>query len=144
MREDWELATSRWQEAIRLLKAVPTSSPDFGGIPVIEVTFDDQHRFNMMLDTGASQTLITESMATALNLPVVGMDLATIADGSVVTLPVALVDSQKINSRVKTDVVVSVAPPAQTIGLLGQDFFEGYDVTVKKNVIEFRRQRYSN
>ncbi|MFP5271667.1 hypothetical protein [Coleofasciculus sp.] len=43
-----------------------------------------------------------------------------------------------------TDVMVSVAPPAQRIGLLGQDFFDGYEVTLKKNVIEFRRQRYRN
>lgn len=186
VREDWALATSRWQEAIRLLKAVPASSPDhaaaqtklkeyqgylavtqakatpppskscssntnphfffapiqhrIGGIPVIEVTLNDQHQFKMMLDTGASKTLITESIATQLNLPIVGMDLATIADGSVVLLPVSQVKSKEIDGRVIRDLSVAIAPPELEMGLLGHDFLKGYDVIIKENVVEFRRQ----
>jgi hypothetical protein len=26
------------------------------------------------------------------------------------------------------------------MGLLGQDFFEGYDISIKENLIEFRRR----
>ena len=38
--------------------------------------------------------------------------------------------------------IVAVVLPALDMGLLGQDFFEGYNVTIKKNVVEFRRQRF--
>lgn len=113
------------------------------GRPIIEVTFHDQYTFEMVFDTGASDTLVTRSMAAQLKLPLIGISQVMVADGSVVTLPVALVESQKIDSRLKTDMPVFVAPPAKTIGLLGQDFFEGYNVTIQENVIEFRRQRYS-
>ncbi len=63
-----------------------------------------------------------------------------IADGSVASFYVALVKSQKIANRTKHDMEVSVAPPALDMGLLGQDFFEGYDFIIKENVIEFRRR----
>jgi aspartyl protease family protein len=94
----------------------------------------------MMFDTGASGTVITHAMAAKLRLRAVGIGQAQIADGSVATFAIAFVKSQKIGDRVKRDMDVSVAPPAMDMGLLGQDFFEGYDYTIKENVIEFRRQ----
>lgn len=109
------------------------------GIPIVEVTFDNKYKFPMLFDTGASSTLITEAMANKLRLQPVGRVTVGIADGSVVTLPIAVVKSSRINGRVKRDVPVSVALTAD-VGLLGQDFYEGYDVTIKDNVIEFRRQ----
>jgi hypothetical protein len=33
-----------------------------------------------------------------------------------------------------------VAPPAADVGLLGQDFYEGYDITIKQDIIEFRKR----
>jgi predicted aspartyl protease len=109
------------------------------GIPVVEVTFDNKYKFPMLFDTGASHTLITESMANKLKLKPVGSVTVGIADGSAVTLPVAVVKSSGINIRVRRDMPVSVALAAD-VGLLGQDFYEGYDVTIKDNVIEFHRQ----
>lgn len=109
------------------------------GIPVVEVTLNEKHKFPMLFDTGASHTLLTESMANQMKLQPVGKVAVEIADGSVVALPVAVLKSNRIGNRIKRDVLVSVAP-ASDIGLLGQDFFEGYDVTIKDKVIEFRRQ----
>ena len=110
-----------------------------GGIPIVEISINDQP-FDMLFDTGASKTLITRSMATVLQLPPIGIGRARIADGSVVTLPIALTESQEIDGRFRMDVPVAVAPAALEIGLLGQDFYQGYDVAIKEDIIEFRRR----
>ena len=110
-----------------------------GGIPMIEVTFNGTQKFDMLFDTGASSTLITLGMAKVLKLQAIGLTKATVADGAQVILPVAEVASIEIDGRLKRKVKVAVAPPEMPIGLLGQDFFEGYDVTIKQDAIEFRR-----
>jgi predicted aspartyl protease len=114
------------------------------GIPVVNVTFHDKQQFAMMVDTGSTGTVITRSMAAKLGLSPLGMTRMKIADGSVVPLELTVVKSTKISDRIKRDMMVVVAPRAMNMGLLGQDFFEGYNVTIKKNVVEFRRQRFSN
>lgn len=112
-----------------------------GGIPIVEVSFNDNQKFDMLFDTGASKTLITASMATTLRLPLAGFGKMQVADGAIVILPIAQVKSQEIDGRFRMEVPVAVAPPEMGIGLLGQDFYKGYDVHIKENVIEFRRQR---
>ena len=187
IREDWGLVASRWHEAIKILEAVPPSSPnhpnaqknlseykaslaqalakatpapqpspevkgdttpDFflvpikrhmANIPVVEISFNQTHKFEMAFDTGATKTLITGKIASSLALQPVGASLMKIADGSVVKLPLAVLDSISVDSRLKRDVTVAIAPN-MPIGLLGQDFFAGYDVTIKKNVIEFQKR----
>jgi predicted aspartyl protease len=111
-----------------------------GGIPIIEVSFNGTQKFDMLFDTGATNTLITVSMAYALKLKRSGLTKITIADGSQVVLPVTSLKSMEVDGRLKRQLTVSVAPPAMPIGLLGQDFYEGYDVSIKENVIEFRRR----
>lgn len=110
------------------------------GIPIVEVTFNGTRKFEMLFDTGASSTLITLGMAQALQLKPTGTKLVGIADGSIVEVFVGYVKSMEIDGRLKRNVSVSVAPPAMPIGLLGQDFFEGYDIVIKQDVIEFRKQ----
>ncbi len=110
-----------------------------GGTPIVEVAFNDR-TFDMLFDTGASHTLVTRSIAATLRLPVVGESRMTIANGSTVTLPIALIKSQGVDGRVRVQVPVAVAPPAMPIGLLGQDFSKGYDVAIKEDAIEFRRR----
>lgn len=110
-----------------------------GGTPIVEVAFNDR-TFDMLFDTGATHTLVTQSIAATLRLPVVGASRMTIANGSTVTLPIALVKSQGVDGRVKVQVPVAVAPQAMPIGLLGQDFSQGYDVAIKEDAIEFRRR----
>jgi predicted aspartyl protease len=109
-------------------------------IPIVEVTFNNQYKFPLLFDTGASGTVITRSMAVKMRLKPVATTAMAVADGSVVPFGVTQIKSQKIGTRIKRDVLVSVAPPAMDVGLLGQDFFEGYNYTIKGDVIEFRRQ----
>jgi predicted aspartyl protease len=190
-RDDWNLVASQWQEAINLLKEVPTSSPQHataqakvaqyqrflseakvrstpvakkanqgnsdtnpeffslpikgraGGTPIVELNFrgaTGTRKFEMLFDTGATNTLITMSMAYALRLKRAGFTKSTIADGSQVVLPVAYLQSIESDGRLKRKMLVAIAPPAMPIGLLGQDFYEGYDIFIKENVIEFRRR----
>ncbi|MDY6786311.1 MAG: retroviral-like aspartic protease family protein [Cyanobacteriota bacterium] len=106
------------------------------GIPLVEVNFNGVQKFDMLFDTGASKTLLSGPIAATLNLKPVATSRVVIADGSVVELPIVAVDSMEINGRVKRKVSSAVAPN-MPVGLLGQDFFEGYDFTIKKNVIEF-------
>lgn len=111
-----------------------------GGTPIIEVTFNGNQKFEMLLDTGATGTLLTLPMASALRLQPIGVTNGTIADGSVVQLPVAYVKSMEIDGRIMKKVLVAIAPASREMGLLGQDFFEGYDITIKQDFVEFSRR----
>lgn len=111
-----------------------------GGTPIVEVTFNGSRKFDMLFDTGATGTLITREIAYTLRLKPTGTAQVGIADGSVVEVIVAKLNSIEIDGRIKKNVEVWVAPPAMPIGLLGQDFFEGYDVSIKENAIEFRKR----
>lgn len=107
-----------------------------GGTPVIDVVFNGNKTFEMIVDTGASGTLISQRMATALGVRPVRTVRAGIADGSVVEFPIGVVRSIRVGGAVIQNVEVAIAKQMQ-IGLLGHDFFGNYDVKIKKNVVEF-------
>ncbi|MEG4024999.1 retropepsin-like aspartic protease [Microcoleus sp. S13C4] len=107
-----------------------------GGTPVIDVVFNGNKTFEMILDTGASGTLISQQMATALGVRPVRTVRAGIADGSVVELPIGVVRSIRVGGAVIQNVEVAIAKQMQ-IGLLGHDFFGNYDIKIKKDVVEF-------
>jgi aspartyl protease family protein len=107
-----------------------------GGTPVIDVVFNGNKTFEMIVDTGASGTLISQRMATALGVRPVRTVKAGIADGSVVVFPIGVVRSIRVGGAVIQNVEVAIAKQMQ-IGLLGHDFFGNYDVKIKKDVVEF-------
>jgi predicted aspartyl protease len=107
-----------------------------GGTPVIDVVFNGNKTFEMIVDTGASGTLITQRMATALGVRQVSTGRAGIADGSIVEFPIGLVGSIRVGGAVIQNVEVAIAKQME-IGLLGHDFFGNYDVKIKKDVVEF-------
>ncbi|MEG4961727.1 MULTISPECIES: retropepsin-like aspartic protease [unclassified Microcoleus] len=107
-----------------------------GGTPVIDVVFNGNNTFEMIVDTGASGTLITQRMATALQVKPVRTVRAGIADGSVVEFPIGIVRSIRVGGAAIQNVEVAIAKQMQ-IGLLGHDFFGNYDVKIKKDVVEF-------
>jgi aspartyl protease family protein len=107
-----------------------------GGTPVIDVVFNGNKTFEMIVDTGASGTLISQRMATALGVRPVRTVRAGIADGSVVEFPIGRVRSIRVGGAVIQNVEVAIAKQMQ-IGLLGHDFFGNYDVKIKKDVVEF-------
>ncbi len=123
----------------------------FGGTPVIDVTFNDKKTFEMIVDTGASGTIITQGMANTLKLQATGSMQAQIADGSEVEFPtsqVQIADGSEVEfptSQVKSLAVggvtannlqVAIAPKA-SIGLLGHDFFGKYDLKILEKEVEF-------
>ena len=109
------------------------------GIPVIDVKFNDRYTFEMMLDTGASSIVITRQMAKKLRVnhtesvwvSTPSNDYFKMSSGYVYSVGVAGI-TQK-NSRVITS-------PSLDMGLLGQSFFNHYDITIKRDVVEFRER----
>ncbi|MBD2450788.1 retroviral-like aspartic protease family protein [Nostoc sp. FACHB-152] len=114
-----------------------------GGTPIVEVTFNGQQKFDMIVDTGASGTVITQQMANDLGIIPVGKAKANTASSKAVEFPVGYVDSMAVSGVKISRVPVAIAGTELETGLLGHDFFGNYDVTIKRNVIEFRPQSHS-
>ncbi len=111
-----------------------------GGTPIVEVTFNGQRKFEMIVDTGASGTVITQEIANSLGIVPVGKAKANTASSRAVEFPVGYVDSMALGGVTANRVPVAIAGTELEIGLLGHDFFGNYDVTIKRNVVEFRPQ----
>lgn len=107
------------------------------GIPVINVVFNRQHTFEMMLDTGASGTVVTPAMAATLQVKQEGVVRASTAGGEILA-PIGYVSSVEVAGLKADRVLVGIAPIG--IGLLGQDFYSEYDVIIRKDVIEFHHR----
>ena len=106
------------------------------GIPVIDVTFNGNARFEMLLDTGASATTISPDMAEALGLNL-DRQIPVATAGGVIRAGIGRVASVQVGGLVIKDLDVIVSPHLP-IGLLGQNFFGSHDVTIKNNVVELR------
>ena len=104
--------------------------------PVIEVTFNGLQTFEMILDTGASGTLITQAMARSLQVKPIGVVHAGIADGSTLQFKIGRVQSISVNGLIAKNLEVAIAP-SMDVGLLGHDFFGSYDIKIKRDVMEF-------
>ncbi|MEH2023071.1 retropepsin-like aspartic protease family protein [Nostoc sp.] len=111
-----------------------------GGTPIVEVTFNGQQQFEMIVDTGASGTVITQEMANALGIVTVGKAKANTASSRAVEFPVGYVNSMAVGGVIVNKIPVAIAGAELETGLLGHDFFGNYDVTIKRNVVEFRPQ----
>ncbi len=107
-----------------------------GMTPVIEVTFNGVKTYEMILDTGASGTLITSAMAKELQIQPEGLVKAQIADGSSVEFPVGRMKSIAIQTAKVENVDVAIASDME-IGLLGHDFFGRFDIRIRENMVEF-------
>lgn len=111
-----------------------------GSTPVVQVTFNGNQSFDMILDTGASGTLITQQMADMLHVVPVGETSVDTASAQGVSLPLGYVQSIGVGGAVVNNVLVAVAGPELSVGLLGHDFFGHYDVTIRENDVEFRER----
>lgn len=109
------------------------------GTPVIEVTFNGTQQFEMIVDTGASGTVITQQTAAVLGVLPVAKAKANTASETAVEFAIGYVESMEVGGAMLLDVPVAIAPSAELeTGLLGHDFFGNYDVTIKRDVVEFR------
>jgi predicted aspartyl protease len=109
-----------------------------GGIPVIDVTFNDNYQFEMVVDTGASSTLITQQMAAILDIKPVRQIAIDTASEKGVVVPQGYLRSVEVGGVAVDNVLVSIAKPDLDTGLLGHDFFGNFDVTIRQNTVEFR------
>ena len=93
----------------------------------------------MIVDTGASGTVLTQQTANALGLVAVATAKANTASAKAVEFPIGYVDSIAVGGAMVRDIPVAIAPTSVLeTGLLGHDFFGNYDVTIKRDVVEFR------
>ncbi len=110
-----------------------------GGTPVIDVTFNGTQKCEMIVDTGASGTVLTQESANAMGLVPVAKAKANTASAKAVEFPIGIVDSIQVGGALVKNVPVAIAPASVLeTGLLGHDFFGNYDVTIKRDVVEFR------
>ena len=108
------------------------------GIPVIEVMFDGR-KFPMMLDTGASATVITPAMLAALGLQPHGKINVTTPSDRRAEMAISRVETVQAGGITANNLDVAVAPSLE-IGLLGQNFFGGYDIIIRSNQVEFHNR----
>ncbi|CAD5978561.1 hypothetical protein PCC9214_04399 [Planktothrix tepida] len=111
-----------------------------GGIPVIQVIFNNLQPFEMMVDTGASGTVITPMMAELLGAIPAGRGKADTPSQKGVEFDLGAIQKLEVAGAVKNNFIVAIAPTLD-VGLLGQDFFGEYDVTIKADVVEFRARQ---
>lgn len=103
-------------------------------IPVIDVLFNGNRPFEMMVDTGASGTMITPDMAEALGAKIIGTTTAMTPAGQT-EVAVGMMQSIRVGTRVIRNVPVTIGP----VRLLGHDFFGSCDLTIKQETIEFQQ-----
>lgn len=115
-----------------------------GGTPIVEVTFNGRQRFEMIVDTGASGSVITQEVAAALGVVPVGIAKANTVSSKGVEFAVGYLDSMEVGGVTVSKVPVAIAGAELETGLLGHDFFGNYDVTIKRNVVEFRPQPHAD
>lgn len=111
-----------------------------GGIPVIQVIFNDRQPFEMMVDTGASGTVITPLMAELLGVIPSGRGKADTPSQKGVEFDLGAIQKLEVAGAIKNNLTVAIAPTLD-VGLLGQDFFGEYDVTIKADIVEFRARQ---
>lgn len=107
-----------------------------GGTPVIDVRFNNEQTFEMIVDTGASGVVITQRMARSLGVEPIGVALADTASDKDVTFYIGTVEAIAVGDAVVRDLRVAIAPQLD-IGLLGNQFFRNYDLTIRQDRIEF-------
>jgi predicted aspartyl protease len=103
-------------------------------IPIIDVMFNGSVSFEMMVDTGASNTMITESMSKILQVKAV-RSVPAKTPGGEVEFQVGYVDSIGIGDNSVEGLPVAIGTEA----LLGHDFFGDCNINIKRdqNIVEF-------
>lgn len=109
------------------------------GTPVIDVKFNDKYIFEMLFDTGATMTVVTESMAQTMKAQKTGSLPFQTASNNLIFFETARVSSVSTGNAKINNLNVAISPSLK-MGLLGQDFYGMYEYTVKENTIEIRKK----
>ncbi|MUG95528.1 hypothetical protein F7734_25465 [Scytonema sp. UIC 10036] len=109
------------------------------GCPILDVTFNGNEEEEMMLDTGASTTVINKKTADNLKVKPVREEKFIMASGKVEKFPVGYVNSIEVGGVKVDNVEVAILNSNKETGLLGQNFFGKYDITIKRDAVEFNK-----
>jgi aspartyl protease family protein len=112
-----------------------------GNIPVVEVVFNGKQRFEMLFDTGATETVLTTQMAEAVKLKI-DQTVPIATAGGIIQSSRGEVASVQVGGLVKRNLKVNVAPGVP-MGLLGQNFYGNHDVTIREKLIELHVRKSS-
>ena len=112
------------------------------GTPIVRVTFNNAKSYEMILDTGASRTLITRTMANELGVIANERMVASTASEAEVVFELGKVEAISMGGITLNNASVSIGDSV-SVGLLGNDFLNGYDVTIRgrENVVELMPSR---
>jgi predicted aspartyl protease len=103
-------------------------------IPVIDVVFNGKQTYEMMVDTGASGTMITQEMADKLGVKAED-SVAIMTPAGRSSADIGYVNSITVGSSTVYKVPVTIGP----VNLLGHDFFGDCDISIRKDVVEFEK-----
>lgn len=107
------------------------------GVPVVSVLFNGRP-YDMLFDTGASVIVLPGRIGRELGLQSSGSMFVTTASASRVEFGVAQVASVQLGSLVMNNLDVAIdRNDTLEMGLLGQNFFSNYDLTIRQDTIEF-------
>ena len=109
------------------------------GIPVIDVKFNNKYTFEMMLDTGASDIVITQEMARVLKVNHTETVWVSTPSSNYFQMPAGYVYSIGVGKLTQKNTRI-ITSSSMDMGLLGQSFFSQYDITIKRDVVEFRER----
>ena len=105
------------------------------GIPVIDVLFNQELRFEMIVDTGAAMTCINPYMAERLRLRTEKFEGFRLGDGQLIEEPVGIVRSIAVELAERHNLEVAISAHL-SIGLLGQNFLSHFDIHILQTEIE--------
>jgi aspartyl protease family protein len=113
------------------------------GVPIVDVTFNGRQSFEMLVDSGASFTVITRPMARALGItPAHFVDRVTVSTANgTAQFPIVYLNSIEVGGLSSNRIRVAIAGPDMDMGLLGQDFLQKYDVILRSRQIEFSQRQ---
>jgi predicted aspartyl protease len=109
------------------------------GTPVVQVLFNGDRSYEMILDTGASRTLITRQMADELGIVATERMVAATASENEVTFDLGQVRSMSVGEVTLQNARVTIGDSIN-IGLLGNDFLQGYDITIREETVELAQR----
>ena len=125
--------TAQKKESDRIIR-VPIKYLN-GGTPVIQVIFNGHYPCDMVLDTGAGMTMLTQRMGDLLNIRSIGSRPFRMADGRIVEHPVGYVNSLAVGRARIEHLEVAISPTAPE-GALGQNYLWRYDIRILPTEVE--------
>ncbi|NEP54996.1 MAG: hypothetical protein F6K65_41945, partial [Moorea sp. SIO3C2] len=109
------------------------------GFPIVKVRFNDRYTFDMAVDMASNQTIMSESMASLLQLQSTPGGYIYTTTGQRIPVSNGWVRSMQLHAATMVNVQVTIAPNLSE-GILGRDFFAQYSVRILDHEIELYRR----